>query len=116
MYFIYDEEYLDEDDDFNYILAPSFESFEKAANYGTRKALKENKRMVTLITEEGMIVTFWNPLLDDPQEPGHKMGTLSNTFKKYIPKWYRKYKKKGELKGNFDPPDIPDVCPEFDVD
>ena len=116
MYFLYDDEYLDEDDDFNYLKSPCFESFEKAANYGILKALRENKRLVTLITEEGMIITFWNPHLDDPQEPGHKMGTLNHSFKKYLPKWAKNYKKKEQKRKKIDPTDIPDVCPEFDVD
>ena len=116
MYFIYDDEYLDEDDDFNYLKSPCFESFEKAANYGILKALRENKRLVTLITGEGMIITFWNPHLDDPQEPGHKMGTLNHSFKKYLPKWAKNYKKKEQKRKKIDPTDIPDVCPEFDVD
>ncbi len=116
MYFIYDENYLDENDDFNYVMSPCFESFEKAANYGIRKAIRADKKIVTLITDEGMIITFWNPHLEDPQEPGHKMGTINHTFKEYLPKWYKSYKKKEQLKDKIDPTDIPDVCPEFDVD
>jgi len=114
MYFIYDEEYLDEDDVFDYLMSPSFKTFEKAANYGTLKALRENKSMVTLITRAGMIITFWNPHLDDPKSQISNKGIIS--FKKYTPNWVKKYGKKGELEGKSDPPVIPDICPEFDVD
>ena len=112
MYFIYDEEYLDEDDVFDYTMSPSFESFEKAANHGTRRAIRDNKTMVTLITERGMIISFWNPLLDAPKSKLSKSGKVY----KYKPKWVQKFSKKGELEGKSDPPDIPDICPEFDVE
>jgi hypothetical protein len=114
MYFIYDEEYLDEDDDFDYLMSPCFETFEKAANYGTLKALRENKSMVTLITKVGMIITFWNPLLDDPKSQISNKGIIS--FKKYTPDWIKTHYKKGEKGGKKPKPDIPDICPEFDVD
>ena len=98
MYFIYDEEYLDEDGDFDYIMSPCFDNFEQ----------------VTLITDEGMIITFWNPMLDQHILHGNPNGKVS--LKKYLPKWAKNYKKKVRKKGEIDTPDIPDICPEFDVD
>ena len=112
MYFIYDEEYLDEDDVFDYTTSPSFDSFEKAANYGTRRAIRDSKSMVTLITEQGMIISFWNPHLDSPKS---KLGKSGKVYK-YKPNWVQKFKKMGELEGKVEPPVIPDICPEFDVD
>lgn len=114
MYFIYDEEYLDEDGDFDYIMSPCFDNFEQAANHGVIIAQRENKNIVTLITDEGMIITFWNPMLDQHILHGNPNGKVS--LKKYLPKWAKNYKKKVRKKGEIDTPDIPDICPEFDVD
>ena len=114
MYYIYDEEYLDDDGDFDYLMSPCYDSFEQAAGYGIIKAQRDNKKIVTLINDEGGIITFWNPRLDEPMTQGKKEGTVS--FKKHPTNWVQKFKKMGELEGKFDPPVIPDICPEFDVD
>ena len=114
MYFIYDEEYLDEEGDFDYLMSPCFESFEKASQYGILRALRDNKKIVTLISEEGSIITFYNPHLDEPKSQISKVSV--GPFKKYLPNWIQKHYKKGQTKGKETPPDIPDICPEFDVD
>ena len=114
MYFIYDEEYLDEDGDFDYLKSPCFESFEKASQYGILRALRNDKKMVTLISEDGSIITFYNPHLDDPKSQISNKGIIS--FKKYTPDWIKTHYKKGEKGGKKPKPDIPDICPEFDLD
>jgi len=114
MYFIYDEEYLDEDGDFDYLMSPSFETFEDASNYGTRKAIHDGKNIVTLISEEGAIISFCNRNLDPPKSQIVHTGTVS--IKKYLPNWIKVHYKKGKKRGKKPKPDIPDICPEFDIE